>query len=776
MAKSILSSPKLSLAGDNRTIIAYVLVRPEADDPLNTTLFRLLPMADFYLLRCFMALTLFPSDTARIRGTGFPFRDAVMRIATLPQPRVVDSIEPDQAIWQDMHRLPFVVLLVTDALPRWAVELAERRPIVVASQYDDALRTTESLGSFPARLAGTRDLRELYGALQKLAAAMAASGTVGPDLREHLASIAAGDLFEERSRLGFLPGLPLPPTDAGRSGCYLYNRLCNNVDEPTLAVAVPEESATFLRNAFRWTFSACRLLALVETGTPPPSGVGVTAAELGNAYSSLVSDLATSDKFNLLIRLGQRVYRARPLPSLVTVPVARRDIVRGNVPVGMHVKPDQKRWSGVLLRAFRDLGQGHTKARPAKPYARRVYDRGRETAPGEDRLLSCASATLAARLGAEPLQAGPRDAHVYSEIRNLNNAIEANSRKVSALFRRVEVELGGLIEADTLSEIAAGTAPVTFFSDLPFEWTAVDHWPLCLTKPVARIPLGVTRWDVLGAALETRWTIDGGDPTRVLMLDLIDRSDPIRESTDAFISSSRRLGQHYRYATPKNGAEAASILGSESIDIVVLDTHCSYERSTDTLYVGLAGGMYAMDELMPHGRIPPLWILSACDTSVTGALRGCFVRRLLARGAVCVVATLAPVDAFTASMFVGKLLTAIYSPVERREDRDFHSEFFDTQITTAILYDPLLPLFRKAARRPELRRKLGFVISEFYAWARTAQLGARELRVGGAAKLFSSLQKCGLADLHLAHHVSGAIRPETLLFTAFGAPGRIELV
>lgn len=774
MSSSILSLP--NLGGDNRTIIAYVLVRTERDDPLDTTVFRLLPKADLYLLRCFMALTLFPSDTARIRGTGRSFLDAVTRIATLPQPRVVDSIEPHPHLWQDMHRLPFVVLLVTDDLPRWAVKLAEKRPIVVASQHDDALRTTESLGSFPTRLAGTRDLRELYGALQKLAAATAESGTSESDLCGHLASVAAGDLFEERSRLGFLPGLPLPPTDAGRSGCYLYNRLCNNVDEPRLAAAVPEHSATFFRNAFRWTFSACRLLALVETGAAPPSGVGVTAAELGNVYSSLMGDLAAADKFNLLIHLGQRISRARPLPSLVTVPVARRDIVRGDVPVGMHVKPDQKRWSSVLLRAFRDLGQGHTKARPAKAHAQRVYDRARETALGEDRVLSCASATLAARLGAQPLQVGPRDASVYSEIRNLNNAIETNSRKVSALFRRVEVELGGLVKPDALSEIAAGTAPVTFFSDLPFEWTAVDDWPLCLTKPVARIPLGVTRWDVLGAALERRVTIDSGDPMRVLMLDLIDRRDPIRENTDAFISSSTRLGQHYKYATPRDGAEAASVLGSGGIDIVVLDTHGSYDRSTDTLYVRLPQGMCVLDELMPHGRVPPLWILSACDTSVTGALRGCFVRRLLALGAVCVVATLAPVDAFTASMFVGKLLTAIYSPVERREERDFHTEFFDTQLTTAILYDPLLPLFRKAVRRPELKRKLGFVISEFYAWARTARLGAREFRVGGAVELSSSLRKCGLADLQRAQRVSGAIRPETLLFTAFGAPGRIELV
>ena len=303
----------------------------------------------------------------------------------------------------------------------------------------------------------------------------------------------------------------------------------------------------------------------------------------------------------------------------------------------------------------------------------------------------------------------------------------------------------------------------------------MDGWPLCLTKPVARIPIGATHWDVLAAALETQVTIDSRDPTRVLMLDLIDRDDPIREATDSFIASSERLGQHYTYVTPRNAAEASRALGTPGIDIVVLDAHGSYERGTDTLHVRLPDGMVALDELMPSERVPPLWILSACDTSVTGALRGCFVRRLLALGAVCVVATLAPVDAFTASMFVGKLLTAIYSPNERREGRDFHEEFFDTQVTTATLYDPLLPLIRTAVRRPELKRRLGFVIAEFYAWARAAQVGAREFRVSGALKLSACLETCGLDGLHYAHHATGLVRPETLLFTAFGAPGKIEL-
>jgi hypothetical protein len=194
------------------------------------------------------------------------------------------------------------------------------------------------------------------------------------------------------------------------------------------------------------------------------------------------------------------------------------------------------------------------------------------------------------------------------------------------------------------------------------------------------------------------------------------------------------------------------------------------------LSIGPRDSLIPLDELIPFTRVPPLWILSACDTSVTGAMRGCFVRKLLSLGAVSVVATLAPVNAFTASMFVGKLLTEIYNPVNRGRDRDFHRLFFDTQMWTALLYDPLLPLMRRAMHRRSLKAPVARVLGDFFAWSKTVQLGARELRVAAAYALQESLERHGLAERQSHFYQSGQIRPETLLFTAFGAPGRIELI
>jgi hypothetical protein len=78
---------------------------------------------------------------------------------------------------------------------------------------------------------------------------------------------------------------------------------------------------------------------------------------------------------------------------------------------------------------------------------------------------------------------------VHNDIVNLNRAIEARSNKVATLFQTVEQSLAGLIPTESLREIAQGDGQVTFLSDLPFEWTAIDDWPLCQTKAVARIPV-----------------------------------------------------------------------------------------------------------------------------------------------------------------------------------------------------------------------------------------------------------------------------------------------
>jgi hypothetical protein len=335
--------------------------------------------------------------------------------------------------------------------------------------------------------------------------------------------------------------------------------------------------------------------------------------------------------------------------------------------------------------------------------------------------------------------------------------------------------LAQTLPAGLLKHLDEGSSPVIFFSDLPLEWTMLGNWPVCLTRPVSRIPIGFSHWDVLNAVLEYPAEIDTKRPDRVLVFNLIEEHDPVRSYSETFASTSEALAQTYTYASPRDSTEFVDILTNVRADVVVLDAHGGYSHSKDQLFIEIGGVLVPLDELLPDVRVPPVWVLSACHTSVTGAMRGCFVRRLLGKGAVCVVASLSRVDAFTASMFVGRLLTDIFSPSKPDLYDNFHEVFFWTQYTTALLYDPLLPFFRLAEKDPEVRKRLGLVLSEFFAWTHGRELDIREYRLEIAWFLGEAILRHGLQQIQIGHLSSGIVRPETLLFSIFGVPAHVEL-
>lgn len=133
---------------------------------------------------------------------------------------------------------------------------------------------------------------------------------------------------------------------------------------------------------------ACRVLALAEGGMEPPPGIGVTTADIADTYSRLVGTTAPREKFDLLIRFGRRITDSRQRAHFVAVPVPRRDVVRGHVPEGAEIAPDFQRWSGVRLKALKDLAAGHSQSRPAREPSRTVYDRARDTLQYRDRLVA----------------------------------------------------------------------------------------------------------------------------------------------------------------------------------------------------------------------------------------------------------------------------------------------------------------------------------------------------------------------------------------------------
>jgi hypothetical protein len=404
-----------------------------------------------------------------------------------------------------------------------------------------------------------------------------------------------------------------------------------------------------------------------------------------------------------------------------------------------------------------------------------VYVGSRHTILQEQRLLACQGTWLSSIDGSVPLQLYPFRGDIPNTLNNFLNAFDHDSKKASELFRVLELTLAASLPSSIVDHVLKRASSVTLCSDYPFEWTLVDDRPLCLYRPTARIPLSMNSWYNLSAALTKPYPLTPRAPEKVLVVDLIEKTDRVRSYSDSFIQTSANIGNTFAVESPKSAGEARQLIEKRAPEIVVIDGHGNYDQAKDAVLLRIDGKWSAFGELLPEPSTPPVWIVSACETAQSEALRGCVARSLLSRGAYAVVATLAKVDAFIASMLVGRLLTDIYQPVQNTEKRSLLDIFFMTQFTTALVYDPLLPLVRRAERDPEIRTPLGYLLRELILWFSGRPVNVETYLEKVAIKLSELLVKYGLYEKHRHLDEAGHVRPETLMFSIYGFPDLVTI-
>lgn len=507
--------------------ILYVLVDNDVNSEQRFTIFHLLRESEIALLRCFMALLFFPANTSRIIPEQPPFAEAMIRVRELPTFRKANgSEEPDPRLWSDMLRAPLLVIMVTNMLPSWLENLVKQRALILLSASDELLTAATKDGVFSGLLRGFDDIRAFYAALGQLADRISTDNRFKPEERSTLRALGQPDLFKRRPRLEFIPALPLPQPSDGRPAAYLLNRLSNNVDTPSLLADTKKNGAVVLPQMLSLSTRACSALAMMELSMELPAHLSLPRTELEDIHAKIAG--STTDhktKFDMLLELGRKLSQAEwPERPFVTVPTPRLDLVRGQAPEGIRLDPGHKQRIRSGVRALNDLITGIDRTTFRSKKEEQTYGAARQTLLSEQRLIACQTSFLAARSEAVPVQLSPVPSLLYNELNDLNRALDANSRKIPDLFRGVEFLLSKVLPKGLLEHLDEGHSPVTLFSDLPFEWTLVNEWPLCLTRPVSRIPIANNHWDILAAALEFPASIDTRRPERVLVFDLLLRA------------------------------------------------------------------------------------------------------------------------------------------------------------------------------------------------------------------------------------------------------------
>jgi hypothetical protein len=760
-----------------RTSFMYILVEERRrQDMKYVSNFHLIDSDEFLLLRCLMTLQLLPSNFFAMLPTNKPFTAAMMRIRELPQFRKILPTEVDPLYWQDMLQTPGLVIMTANLIPDWLPKLTAARPIALLTSSERTLQEAKSLGGVSVGLLkGFADIREFYRATGELLDRLKGFPELADQIPREMGAIDTSNLMGLRPRLDFIDYLPSPQPWAGRSAAILYNRLSNAAEEPSLLGLELDDGRIVAPALLNWCAGASRVMMAREQGLGIPKSAGLKPRDVNELARFLSSSAQAKEKFAKFIKIGRIVSGKGDIRRpFLTVPVPRLDTVKTPTE-GMTpdlVTADQRR---IAAKAAADFIRGEERKEFSAPDAEDVYVNSQHTILQEQRLLACQGTWLSSIDGRIPLQLRPFRDNVPNALNDFLNALDHDSKKSSDLFRVLELTLAASLPESIVDDLLKRASSVTLCSDYPFEWTLIEDRPLCLYRPTARIPLSMNSWYNLSAALTKPYRLTPQNPDKVLVLDLIEKGDTVRSYSDAFIRTSANIGNKFTLLNPKSAQEARELIRQLSPEIVVIDSHGRYDRAKDRVSILIEGKWHEFSDLLPQPPTPPVWIVSACETAQSEALRGCVVRSLLSRGAYAVVATLTRVDAFIASMLVGRLLADVYQPLSQTGERSLLDIFFNAQFTTALVYDPLLPLVRRAETHPSIGGKLGYMFGELVQWFNGRRVDPKTYHEEVATKLTELLVKHALYDVHRNLDEAGHVRPETLMFSIYGFPDLVTI-
>ncbi len=230
-------------------------------------------------------------------------------------------------------------------------------------------------------------------------------------------------------------------------------------------------------------------------------------------------------------------------------------------------------------------------------------------------------------------------------------------------FASVQTRLKDVVGPDLLRCIDEAAHGVKLISDAPLEWL-----------PIGDLPLGL-------AHVTSRLTSTPGD---LLMGQLVD-TDPIGISVEAFrdilVVSSYTKDDRIGGLVQKSIEQMAPAWSRDRLNIKVIDVasvdelvsafnafngplaifdgHGKHDADTNLGYLMIGETPINIWSLRNNMRVPPIVMLSACDTQAIGGSHATAANGFLSIGARTVLGTLLPVHAVDAAVFVARMMLRI---------------------------------------------------------------------------------------------------------------------
>jgi hypothetical protein len=231
--------------------------------------------------------------------------------------------------------------------------------------------------------------------------------------------------------------------------------------------------------------------------------------------------------------------------------------------------------------------------------------------------------------------------------------------KAARVFRAVQRALERAIPAEHLELIKRSTTGIKIIADAPLEWLPVDGVPLGIRYDVSRIDTTAGNLFVEQIRSPQPLYIPPDAFRDYLVLSMFEEGDPIaphlRVGTVHTMDKEQApiIGQ---FASPKTPSEFVAAIGKFNGPMLIVDSHGGHEDGDRPGGLMIGGKSFDVWSLMGKVRMPPIVVLSACDTHPFDRSHATVANGFLACGALAVVATVLPIRSAQASRFVMRLI------------------------------------------------------------------------------------------------------------------------
>lgn len=259
---------------------------------------------------------------------------------------------------------------------------------------------------------------------------------------------------------------------------------------------------------------------------------------------------------------------------------------------------------------------------------------------------------------------------VHGELIDLGNCARGQSlrtttarraQKLARLFSDVSLKMSEALPVDFKPILDKPTGHIKLVSDTPLEWMQVRGAPLMLRHDVSRIPStpgNVFAMQVLDSRI---LNLRPDDLKEVLVIRSFEKEDPILPIIERALSNPipGRMKLSIKIIDVHTEEDIVNELNNFEGCIVIFDCHGAHDQRQDVGAIMINGKRLEVWNLRGKVRVPPIILLSACDTHPIDRSHASTANAFLMMGAKTVLATLLPINANYAALFIWRLLFRI---------------------------------------------------------------------------------------------------------------------